>query len=195
MVSPSVVMVPAVSRKRRWRGVGGGGGVAGAEPGAERGEQGLGQDAQDDVEVDVEVDGGGQGVGAERADDLGQPLLDGHPPGVLADQRPGLDLVVVGDDDGGLVAAQAGDDELADGAGVAGQRDGGVLVDARPVVGSGPVQRHGLVVGAGQAVDVPHQGGGAHAQGGELDAAAVELAEDGLGGDLLVHDQHLRVRA
>jgi len=29
--------------------------------------------------------------------------------------------------------------------------------------------------------------------GGELDAAGVELAEDGLSGDLLVHDQHLRV--
>ena len=36
-------------------------------------------------------------------------------------------LVVVGDDDGGLVAAQPDDDQLADGAGVAGQGDGGVL--------------------------------------------------------------------
>ncbi len=67
-------------------GVGGGGGVAGAEPVAERGEQGLGQDAQHDVEVGVEVDGGGQGVGAEGLDDLGQALLDGHAAGVLADQ-------------------------------------------------------------------------------------------------------------
>ena len=104
-------------------------------------------------------------------------------------------LVVVGDDDGGRVAAQSGDDELADGAGVAGQRHRGVLVDAGPVVGSGPVQRDGLVVRAGQAVDAVHQGGRAHPQGGELDAAGVELAEDGLGGDLLVHDQHLRVGA
>ena len=53
-------------------------GVAGAEPGPERGEQGLGQDAQDDVEVDVEVDSGGQGVGAECADDLGEALPGGH---------------------------------------------------------------------------------------------------------------------
>jgi hypothetical protein len=30
-------------------------------------------------------------------------------------------------------------------------------------------------------------------RGGELDAAVVELAEDGLGGDFLVHDEHLRV--
>ena len=58
-------------------------------------------------EVDVEVDGAGQGVGAERADDLGQPLLDGHPPCVLADQVADRGVVVVGDDDGGLVAAEA----------------------------------------------------------------------------------------
>ena len=41
-------------------------------------------------------------------------LFDGHPPGVLGHERTGLDLAVVGDDDGGGVAAQAGDDELAD---------------------------------------------------------------------------------
>ena len=39
------------------------------------------------------------------------------------------------------------------------------------------------------------QGGGAHPQGGELDAAGVEFAEHWLGGDLLVHDQHARVGA
>ena len=69
--------------------VGGGGGVAGAEPGAERGEDGLGEHAEHDVEVDVEVDGAGQGVGAERPDDLGEALFDGHAPGVPADQGCG----------------------------------------------------------------------------------------------------------
>src|SRR6266567_3031178 len=39
------------------------------------------------------------------------------------------------------------------------------------------------------------QGGGAHAQGEELHAAGAELAEHGLVGDLLVHDQHLGVRS
>jgi hypothetical protein len=74
------------------------------QPEPEGGGEGLGQDAQDDVEVD----GAGQGVGAECLDDLGEALLDGHPSGVSLDQGPGGDLVVVGDDDGGLIAAQAG---------------------------------------------------------------------------------------
>ncbi len=42
------------------------------------GGESLGQDAEDDVEVD----GAGQGVGEECLDDLGEPLLDGHPAGV-----------------------------------------------------------------------------------------------------------------
>src|SRR5215472_3466473 len=77
---------------------------------------------------------------AERSDDLGQPQLDGHPPGIPGDQVPeGGGLLLVGDDHGGLVAAQAGDDQLADGAGVAGQAHGLVLVDfgllcGRPLV-------------------------------------------------------------
>src|SRR6266516_3389209 len=40
------------------------------EPGAQRGEEGLGEEGEHHVEVDVEVDRGGQGVGAEGADDL-----------------------------------------------------------------------------------------------------------------------------
>ena len=113
VVSLSVRIVAGCVEEASLEGVGCGGGVAGAEPGAECREEGLGQDAQDDVEVDVEVDGAGEGVGAECLDDLGEALLDGHPPGVLLDQGFGLDVVVVGDDDGGRLAAQAGDDELA----------------------------------------------------------------------------------
>ncbi len=40
-----------------------------------------------------------------------------------------------------------------------------------------------------------HQRGRAHAQGEEGDAAVVEFAEHGVGGDLLVHDQHAGVVA
>ena len=76
-----------------------------AEP--KGGGEGLGQDEEDDVEVDVKVDGAGQGVGEECLDDLGEPLLDGHPAGVVRDKGLGGDLGVVGDDGGGLIAAQA----------------------------------------------------------------------------------------
>src|SRR5262249_16087199 len=132
------------------------------QPGAQGRGEGLGQDGEHDVEVDVEVDGGGQRVGAERADDLGEPLFDGHPAGVPGDEVPGGDLVVVGDDDGGVVPAQAGDDELADGGGVAGELDGGVLVHAGPVVRAGPVQGDGGEARRGQAGDVGAQRPGPH---------------------------------
>ena len=46
----------------------------------------------------------------------------------------GGDLVAVGDDDRGVVAAQAGNGQLADGAGVAGQFHGGAFMDAGLVV-------------------------------------------------------------
>src|SRR6266540_3554033 len=139
------------------QGVGGGGVVAG-QSGAEGGQQGLGQHGEHDVEVDVEVDGAGQGVGAEGADDLGQALFDGHAAGVLGDQGLEAGVAVVGDDDRGRLVAQPGDDELADGAGVVRQWDRGVLVDLGLVVGAGPVQGHGLKVGAVKAVDVADQG-------------------------------------
>src|SRR5450759_5966198 len=64
---------------------GGDGGVAG-QPRAERGDECLGEYAEHDVEVDVEVDGGGQGVGVEGLDDLGEALFDGHASGVVLDQ-------------------------------------------------------------------------------------------------------------
>ena len=49
--------------------------------------------------------------------DFGEALLDVHPPGVGADDLPGGELGAVGDQQGGLVVAQAGDGELADRAG------------------------------------------------------------------------------
>src|SRR6266581_2313402 len=82
---------------------------------------------------------GGGGVVA------GQPLAQGGQQGL--------------GEDGGRIVAQAGDDELAEGAGVAGQPHGGRFVDAWAAVGAGAVQGDGGVVGRGQAVDVAKQGG------------------------------------
>jgi len=59
-------------------------------------------------------------------------LFDGHPAGVVLDQGFDGQVVVVGDDDGGRVAPEAGDDELADGAGVAGEPGAGFVDAGRP---------------------------------------------------------------
>ena len=69
-MSSLVVMISPGVEEAALEGVEYGVGVVAGQPQPEGGEQGLGQDAQDDVEIDVGVDGGGQGVGAERLDDL-----------------------------------------------------------------------------------------------------------------------------
>jgi hypothetical protein len=69
------------------------------------------------------------------------------------------DLVVVGDDDGGLIAAQAGDDELADGAGVAGELHAGGFGDLGLVVPAGPADGDLLEVLAGQGADLADEAG------------------------------------
>jgi hypothetical protein len=77
----------------------------------------VGEDGEDDVEVDVEGYGAGQGVEVERADRLGEALFDVHAAGVVLDDPAGGEVRdwadVVGDEDGGLVVAEAGDGELA----------------------------------------------------------------------------------
>ncbi|MDA8300453.1 MAG: hypothetical protein M0005_02655 [Actinomycetota bacterium] len=57
--------------------------------------------------------------------------------------------MLVGDDDGGGGPAEPGDDQLADGAWVAGQFDGGVFVDLRPVVGGSARSKVMVVSSAG----------------------------------------------
>ena len=94
----------------------------------------------------------------ERSDDLGEALLDGHPACVASDEFFDAAVGVVGDDDGGGVAAQPGDDQLTHGGGVVRQA-GGRFVDSGPVVAPGAVQGDRLVVGRAQAVDVAQQGG------------------------------------
>ncbi|MFE5709076.1 hypothetical protein [Rhodococcus koreensis] len=95
----------------------------------------------------------------EGLDDLGESLFDGHPSGVVLDQRLGGQVVVVGDDDGGRVAAEAGDDELPHGAGIAGQPNIGGLVYFRPIEPPGAVQGDGGEVGAGEGVDLADERG------------------------------------
>src|SRR6476620_9885970 len=65
---------------------------------------------------------------------------------------------VVGDDDGGGVPAEAGDDELPDGAGVVGQGDG-FVDDAGSLVFAVAFQPHGCPGTGGEFGDVPVAGG------------------------------------
>jgi hypothetical protein len=60
---------------------------------------------------------------------------------------------------GGLIAAQAGDDELADGAGVAGELHAGGFGDLGLGVPAGPADGDLLEVLAGQGVDVADEAG------------------------------------
>src|ERR1022692_2451384 len=71
----------------------------------------------------------------------------------------GGDVTVAGDDHGRRVASRAGDDQLADGARVAGQFHGGGLRDPGLVVAAGPVHGDGREVLGGQGADLSHQGG------------------------------------
>ena len=101
---------------------------------------------------------------------------------------------VVGDQQGGLVVAQAGNGELADRAGVGRQRGGGVVVDLDAAgLAAGPAQGHGFPGAGGQGGQGFGDAGVAGAQGDEPDLAVVEFGEDGLGGELGVEDQQRRV--
>ena len=91
------------------------------------------------------------------------------------------------------LASESGDDELAQGGWVGAETHFGVLVHLGAVVGAGAVQAHRLVVGGAEVVDGTDKGRRAHPKREELDAPGVELGQLGVGGDLLVHDQHGRV--
>jgi len=129
MASAVVMIWPGVSKKRAWMVSGGCLGVA-RKTGAQRGQQRLGEHGEDDVWVDVHVDCRRQRVSAKGADELGEVLFDGHPPGVVADQRLEGQLTFVGDDDGGRGPPESGDDQLAHRSSVAGQAHGEVFIVA-----------------------------------------------------------------
>src|SRR5262249_62331225 len=143
---------PAGGQETALQGVGGGVVVAG-EAAAQRGADGVGEHGQGDIEVDVEWDGAAERVDVEGADGLGEALFDGHAAGVAFDDLFRASGAVVGDDDGGAVAAEAAHDELADGAGVG--RQGGFLVDdLGAAVGAVTVQAHAAPRGGRQPLDV-----------------------------------------
>jgi hypothetical protein len=131
----------------------------------------------------------------EAADGFGEALFDVHPAGVALDERFGGSVVVVGDQDGGLVVAQAADDQLPDGAGVAGQVGVEGLGDLGAAVLAGPVQGNGTPGGRGDPGGDRHGHGTGPAapviavirKGSDFGHAAQYLFGPGAGGpDLIV---------
>lgn len=108
----------------------------------------AGDDSQRGVEVDVERDTGGERVQVESADVGVQLVFDHHPLGVAGEQVFGGGGEVVGDQQGGLVAADAADGDLADPGADAGELDH-VFVQAGPPVAAGPGDGDGLPRGCG----------------------------------------------
>src|SRR5215468_3312853 len=103
----------------------------------------AGGDGERGVQVDVERDAAGEGVEVEPGDVGVQLVFDHHPLGVAGEQVLAGGDQVVGDQQGGFVAADVLDRDLADlGADVA-ELDQ-VFVHARPAVAAGAGDDGGL---------------------------------------------------
>ncbi len=125
----------------------------------------------------------------EGADLLGALVLDAPALSVALDQLLDGHLLPVGEDQRGLLAAEAVDGDLAEGPAL--DRDEVFVVGGR-LVFAGTVQA-GLGPRAdGQRLQGLDQLRGALAQCDEADAQLVELGEVLLGGELAVEDEQLR---
>ena len=106
-----------------------------------------------------------------------------------------VELGVVGDDHGGGVAAEAGDDELAHGAGVVRSARTVDSCTRGRLCGPGRSRVIGLVVAGVRALIWRTRAGERIRRVRKLMPRCVEFGEHRLGGDLLVHDQQVRVGA
>ena len=147
----------------------------------------AGDDQQRHVEVDLEADRRGERVDVEEAHRVGERVLDQHALGIAGDDRLGGGLGVIGEQDGGLVVAEIGDEELAE---VALVRTSLLFVDARgAVLAAGDVEVDGAPGRWRQAGDLGEQARRAPAQGDEGDAGGIEPIEAVVGGELGVEDE------
>ena len=154
--------------------------VGGVQAAGEAPVDDVGEDGHGDVEVDGERDLGAERVQVEGADLFGELVLDAPALAVAFDQLLGGELVLVGENQGRLIATEL-DGELAEGA--AFDRDR-VFVVAGGLVLAGAVKTR-LGPGAGrQGLQRCGQLRVALAQGDEPDAELVELGEVLVGGEL-----------
>src|SRR5713101_1794369 len=129
----------------------------------------------------------------EEAYRVGQRVLDEHALGIAGDDGLGGGLGVVGEQDGGLVVAEIGDEELAEGALV---RTSLLFVDARgAMLSAGDIEGDGAPGRWRQVVDLGEQAWRASAQGDEGDSGRIEPIEAIVGSELGVEDEVLRQAA
>jgi hypothetical protein len=153
-----------------------------------------GGDGQGGIEVDVEGDATGEGVEVEPADIGVQLVLGHHPLGVAGEKVLAGAGEVVGDDQGGLVAADVLDRDLVYPGADAGELDH-VFAQAGPPVAAGPGDGDCRPAPGGQGIQPGKFGLAALAQGEPADAAAGQLVEALAGGQLGVEDQQPRPRS
>ncbi|GAA4231454.1 hypothetical protein GCM10023075_43570 [Streptosporangium album] len=138
--------------------------------------------------VAVERNGGRQRVEMEGADRPAQALFDGHPPPVAFDDLFRGGVGVVGDEHGGFVVAEAGDEQLPDRHRV-GRQGGGLIDHFGGLVVAVAIQPDGVPLGGLQFGEVTGDRDRAGPQGQEPHAAFVECGELGLGGEPPVEHQ------
>ena len=126
----------------------------------------------------------------EEAHGVGERVLDEHALGVAGDEASCGGCCVVGEQDGGLIVAEIGDEELAVGALV---RTRLLLEDAwLAVFAVGHVEGDGAPGRWRQVLDLGEEAGRAPAQGDEGDAGGIEPVEPLVGGELGIEDEVLR---
>src|SRR5450759_5817683 len=140
----------------------------------------VGDHGQGGVEVDIETHLAGEAVEVEEVHADAQAALDPVAAGVADDRLAWGLLEVVGEEQCGAIAAQAGHGELADWALVAAQSHGFFDVTDMRMTSFGDVDHGPLPGGSGLLFQVPEDGRSASADGDEMDLALVDARQFGV---------------
>lgn len=81
----------------------------------------AGHQSEQEITIDLHGDGGGESIHVEEIDAVGNAIFDDHALGVALNQLGSGTAQLVGQQEGGLLMAEVGDDDLAERSGVAGQ--------------------------------------------------------------------------
>src|SRR5580700_582541 len=129
----------------------------------------------------------------KRAHRCGRSALDEHALGIAGDDGLGGGLGIVGEQDGGLIVAEIGDEELAEGAFM---RTSLLFIDSRgAVLAAGDLKGDGAPRRWRQFVDLGEQAWRTSTQGDEGDSGRIEPIEAIVGRELGVEDEVLRQAA